>query len=47
VVPEGRKYDLYSQDFYADAYATFAQMREHDPVVCQPGASTARRRSGG
>ena len=34
---EGRKYDLYSQDFFADAYATFAQMREHDPVFCQPG----------
>ena len=32
-----RKYDLYSDDFYANAYATFAQMREHDPVVCQPG----------
>jgi hypothetical protein len=37
VVTEGRKYDLYSQDFFADAYATFAQMREHDPVFCQPG----------
>ena len=34
---EGRKYDLYSQDFFADAYATFAQMRQHDPVFCQPG----------
>ena len=33
----GRKYDLYSAEFYADAYATFAQMREHDPVFCQPG----------
>ena len=32
-----RKYDLYSPEFYADAYATFAQMREHDPVFCQPG----------
>jgi hypothetical protein len=32
-----RKYDLYSDDFYANAYATFAQMREHDPVFCQPG----------
>ena len=37
MVTEGRKYDLYSQDFFADAYATFAQMREHDPVFCQPG----------
>jgi cytochrome P450 len=37
VVTEGRKYDLYSQDFFADAYATFAQMREHDPVFRQPG----------
>ena len=34
---EGRKYDLYSADFFADAYATFAQMRAHDPVFCQPG----------
>jgi cytochrome P450 len=34
---EARKYDLYSDDFYADAYATFAQMREHDPVFSQPG----------
>jgi cytochrome P450 len=32
-----RKYDLYSEDFYADAYGTFAQMRKHDPVFCQPG----------
>src|SRR3954469_12635362 len=32
-----RKYDLYSADFFADAYATFAQMRENDPVFCQPG----------
>lgn len=32
-----RKYDLYSQDFFADAYATFAEMRERDPVFCQPG----------
>jgi hypothetical protein len=46
VVTERRKYDLYSQDFFADAYATFAQMREHDPSSTSP-ASTARRRSGG
>ena len=32
-----RKYDLYSDDFFADAYATFARMRESDPVLCQPG----------
>jgi cytochrome P450 len=37
VVTEGRKYDLYSQEFFADAYSTFAQMRERDPVFCQPG----------
>ena len=32
-----RKYDLYSHDFRADTYATFAAMREHDPVLLQPG----------
>lgn len=32
-----RKYDLYSDAFRADTYATFARMREHDAVVCQPG----------
>src|SRR5579862_6794796 len=32
-----RKYDLYSDAFRADTYATFAQMRENDPVFCQPG----------
>jgi cytochrome P450 len=32
-----RKYDLYSDAFRSDTYATFAQMREHDPVFCQPG----------
>ncbi len=37
MVTEGRKYDLYSQEFFADAYKTFAQMRERDPVFCQPG----------
>src|SRR5436190_16294060 len=31
------KYDLYSGRFRADAYATFAEMRERDPVLCQPG----------
>jgi len=37
VASVSRKYDLYSQDFFANAYATFAQMRENDPVFCQPG----------
>jgi cytochrome P450 len=32
-----RKYDLYTEEFFANAYATFAQMRENDPVLCQPG----------
>src|SRR3954471_1254308 len=31
------KYDLYSSRFRADTYATFAEMRERDPVLCQPG----------
>jgi cytochrome P450 len=33
----GRKYDLYTDAFRADTYATFARMREQDPVLCQPG----------
>jgi cytochrome P450 len=37
VVTEGRKYDLYSDAFRADTYATFARMREDDPVFRQPG----------
>src|SRR5690348_14783206 len=32
-----RKYDLYSDEFRADTYATFARMRERDPVLFQPG----------
>lgn len=32
-----RKYDLYGPEFRADPHATFARMREHDPVFCQPG----------
>jgi cytochrome P450 len=32
-----RKYDLYSDDFRANTYETFARMREQDPVFCQPG----------
>ena len=32
-----RKYDLYSPEFRADPHATFARMREHDPVLRQPG----------
>ena len=34
---ETRKYDLYSDAFRADTYATFARMREEEPVLCQPG----------
>jgi cytochrome P450 len=37
IATETRKYDLYSDAFRADTYATFARMREHDPVFCQPG----------
>ena len=32
-----RKFDLYGPEFRADPHATFARMREHDPVFCQPG----------
>jgi cytochrome P450 len=32
-----RKYDLYSDAFRANTYATFARMRAQDPVLCQPG----------
>ena len=32
-----RKYDLYGPEFRADPHRVFAQMREHDPVLCQPG----------
>ncbi|HEX3237791.1 MAG TPA: cytochrome P450 [Gaiellaceae bacterium] len=32
-----RKYDLYSDAFRAETYATFARMRDQDPVICQPG----------
>jgi hypothetical protein len=28
-----QKYDLYSDAFRTDTYATFAAMREHDPVL--------------
>ncbi|GAC1548596.1 MAG: cytochrome P450 [Herpetosiphon sp.] len=31
------KYDLYSQQFRATAYETYAAMRRDDPVFCQPG----------
>jgi len=31
------KYDLYSDAFRVSTYATFAEMRERDPVLCQPG----------
>src|SRR5581483_4416767 len=32
-----RKYDLYSHDFRTRTYETFAEMREHDPVLLQGG----------
>jgi hypothetical protein len=32
-----RKYDLYGPELRADPACVFAQMREHDPVVRQPG----------
>jgi cytochrome P450 len=32
-----RKYDLYSDRFRAETYSIFAEMREHDPVLCQIG----------
>ena len=32
-----QKYDLYSHDFRTATYTTFAAMREHDPVLRQPG----------
>ena len=32
-----RKYDLYGPEFRADPACVFAQMREHDPVLYQPG----------
>jgi cytochrome P450 len=32
-----RKYDLYGPEFRADPHATFARMREHDPIFSQPG----------
>ena len=32
-----QKYDLYSSDFRAATYETYAQMRANDPVLRQPG----------
>ena len=32
-----QKYDLYSSDFRETTHETYARMREHDPVFCQPG----------
>jgi cytochrome P450 len=32
-----RKYDLYSDEFRATSYETFARMRAEDPIFCQPG----------
>jgi len=37
-----RKYELYSPEFRVDPYCVFAQMREHDPVFCQPGVDARR-----
>ncbi len=34
---EERKYDLYSSEFREKTHETFAAMREHDPVLRQPG----------
>jgi len=34
---EGRKYDLYSDQFRASTHETDAAMREIDPVFSQPG----------
>jgi cytochrome P450 len=36
-----RKYDLYSDEFRARTYETWAAMREHDPVFRQPGLDGA------
>jgi cytochrome P450 len=41
VATTGRKYELYGDEFRACTYATFAEMREHDPVFCQPGLDGA------
>ena len=30
-------FDRYGDEFRACTYETFAEMREHDPVFCQPG----------
>ena len=32
-----QKYDLSSHDFRTGTHATFAEMRERDPVLLQPG----------
>lgn len=32
-----RKYDLYSEEFRAATYETFARMRAEDPILSQPG----------
>jgi cytochrome P450 len=36
-VETSQKYDLYSSDFRAATYETYARMREQDPVLGQPG----------
>ena len=37
-----RKYDLYGPEFRADPHRVFAQMRERDPILCQPGSTASR-----
>jgi cytochrome P450 len=32
-----QKYDLYSEEFRANRFDVYARMREHDPVLLQPG----------
>jgi hypothetical protein len=36
-VATSRKYDLHSPEFRATTHATYALMREQDPVLLQPG----------
>ena len=36
-VAVARKYDLYSDEFRRRTFETYAEMRERDPVLCQPG----------
>ena len=36
-VAVAREYDLYSDEFRRRTFETYAEMRERDPVLCQPG----------